>query len=81
MKKGDIEKVESIKRGLPNILKKFQELIDEGCINNCEECFLSKVVIKEGVPYEYARGKLYGPLTICDFLGILLEEVGDAILP
>lgn len=76
LKKGDIKRLELIRSKLPSILKDYKELIDEGCIDGCEECFLGKVVIKEGnTPYEYAGGRLFGPLSICDFLGILSEEV------
>lgn len=75
MKKGDIAKMESIHSKLLVVLEKYRGLVDEGCINGCKECLLGKIVIpKRGFPYEYAEGKLYGPLTVCDFLGILMEE-------
>lgn len=70
------EEVEPIKLKVLDVLCDFEKLIDRGCIDNCSECWLNEIIIPESKEaYEYASGKLYGPLTICDFLGILQDEL------
>jgi len=73
----DIAKeIEPVKTKLFDILKDFEVLIDKGCIDNCSGCFLNEIIIPESTEaYCYAGGKLWGPLTICDFLGILQDEL------
>ena len=73
----DIKKeVEPIRSKILDILCDFEKLIDKGCIDNCSDCWLNETIIHEGdEAYEYASGKLYGLLTICDFLGILQDEL------
>lgn len=75
MKKGDLARLESIKVKLAATLKVYKELIDNGCINGCGECTLGRIIIRDKVTYEYAGGKLCGPLSICDLLGVLSEEI------
>lgn len=68
--------VEPIRTKLFDILANLEKLIDKGCLDNCQSCWLNETIIPEGKePYEYASGKLYGRLTICDFLGILQDEL------
>jgi len=76
VKKTDIIRMESIYSKLQVLLEKYRELVNEGCINGCDKCLLGSIIIpSRSFPYEYAGGKLFGPLTICNLLGILSAEV------
>jgi len=50
-------------------------------MDRCNTCVLNKVLVKSKVEYEYGDGKLIGSLSICDLLGVILEESGVTLLP
>lgn len=80
MRKGDQVLVESISSKLSVLISKYKTLVDGGCNEACGECSLSRVVIKEqSFPYEYSGCKIFGRMTICDLLGILLVKGKDAL--
>jgi hypothetical protein len=64
---------EKIKTNLFNLLRDFEELVDTRCGDNCDGCFFDGIILpKREEPYTYAAGTLYGPLTVCDLLNIML---------
>jgi hypothetical protein len=79
-----MKKIESRKKDLeellPKLLRAYKGLINEGCMDRCNTCVLNKVLVRSRVEYEYGEGKLIGTLSICDLLGVILEESGVTLL-